>query len=141
MHHGIRTFIFGLCIIVCCGCSPTHRFYRLVTRHPYLLDSITKTEILVRERTDIDTQFVLQNKIDTFIIDQVKIERKYDTFRILLRERLCTTYVHTTEIKPSKIIERHYEKTLQKGFSWSVFKVNLIWIIVTLALIILLRRN
>lgn len=96
------------------SCDPVYRFNRLVERNPYLLDSIKNTEVVVDSGKIVDTAFVIQTQVDTFVIDGVRIERIRDTFRIIYRERNCTTTVNKTEVRPTKVIEREIRKEIQK---------------------------
>jgi len=96
------------------SCNPIHRFNRLVEQYPYLLDSIKHSEVIVDSGKVVDTAFVIQTQIDTFIINGVRIERIRDTFRIIYRERNCTTTVNKTEVRPTKVIEREIRKEIQK---------------------------
>lgn len=142
MHYGIKHFIIGLCIIANIGCSPTNRFYRLVSKYPYLLDSIRQTETIVRNSVLVDTQIVWKKQVDTLVFRESKIERRNDTFRFYFRERPCTTYIENTQIIPSKTIERYYSERDEKRQAWSFFKLNYHWIIIILLLLaLLLKRN
>ena len=96
------------------SCNPIHRFNRLVECYPYLLDSVKHSEVIVDSGKVVDTAFVIQTQIDTFIVDGVRIERIRDTFRIIYRERNCTTTVNKTEVRPTKVIEREIRQEIQK---------------------------
>jgi len=96
------------------SCNPLHRFNRLVERYPYLLDSVKHSEVVVDSGKVVDTAFVIQTKMDTFVIDGIRIERVRDTFRVIYRERNCTTTVNKTEIRPTKVIEREIRKEIEK---------------------------
>ena len=96
------------------SCDPIHRFNRLVERYPHLLDSVKHSEVIVDRGKVVDTAFVVQTKMDTFVINGIRVERIRDTFRIIYRERNCTTTVNKTEVRPTKVIEREIRKEIQK---------------------------
>lgn len=96
------------------SCNPIHRFNRLVECYPYLLDSVKHSEVIVDSGKVVDTAFVIQTQVDTFVVNGVRIERIRDTFRIIYRERNCTTTVNKTEVRPTKVIEREIRKEIQK---------------------------
>ena len=102
--------LFGLLT----SCDPIHRFNRLVECYPHLLDSVKHSEVIVDSGKVVDTAFVVQTKVDTFVVNGIRIERVRDTFRIIYRERNCTTTVNKTEIRPTKVIEREIRKEIQK---------------------------
>jgi len=139
--YGIRNLVILFCISVGIGCSPVHRFNRLVTKYPFLLDSVRKTEIIVREGIHTDTSFVWKNTFDTIFFPQATIERRNDTFRFYFRERNCTTYIESTQIIPSKTIERYYkEKSQKESKSW----IERFWyylVILLLSLLILFKKS
>jgi predicted nucleic acid-binding Zn ribbon protein len=96
------------------SCNPIHRFNRLVECYPYLLDSVKHSEVIVDSGKVVDTAFIVQTQVDTFVVNGVRIERIRDTFRIIYRERNCTTTVNKTEVRPTKVIEREIRKEIQK---------------------------
>ena len=116
MKNGfIYRYISWFILVVGIGCSPIHRFNRLVECHPYLLDSLKSDTIIVDSGKSLDTFFVSQTEFDTFYFDRgIRIDRIRDTFKIYYRERNCTTFIQKTEIKPSKIIEREIRKEIIK---------------------------
>jgi len=128
-------------IIFFSSCSPTDRFLRLVEKHPYLLESISVDSVRIRDTIYQDTQVVWKNKVDTLILSQVKIERRNDTFRIITRERPCTTYVNKTEIRPSKIVEREILKKGQKRPFYQVAKDYVLYLLLLLSLLIIFLRR
>ncbi len=115
MKYG-KCYLLPILVIVglLTSCDPIHRFNSLVERNPYLLDSVKHSEVLVDSGKIVDTAFVIQTQVDTFVIDGVRIERVRDTFRIIYRERNCTTTVNKTEVRPTKVIEREIRKEIQK---------------------------
>lgn len=141
--YGKFTFIIAIFSIICGSCSPHQRFVKLVSKHPYLLDPYTETEISYREGSLVDTILVLQDKSDTIYFSQNFIERRNDTFRIYFKERNCTTYVQKTEIKPSKTTERYFREKEEKQQAWQFFKVNFYWIVFlfTSVVFLLTRRR
>jgi predicted nucleic acid-binding Zn ribbon protein len=96
------------------SCNPIHRFNRLVECYPYLLDSVKHSEVIVDSGKVVDTAFIVQTQVDTFVVNGVRIERIRDTFRIIYRERNCTTTVNKTEVRPTKVIEREIRQEIQK---------------------------
>ena len=128
-------------IIFFSSCSPSDRFLRLVQKYPYLLESVSVDSVRVRDTISQDTQVVWKNKVDTLILSQVKIERRNDTFRIITRERPCTTYVNRTEIRPSKIIEREILKKGQKRPFYQVAKDYALYLLLLLSLLIIFLRR
>ena len=139
MNHEYRNLAFIIAFIVCIGCSPTYRYNRLLEKYPYLQDTIRKTEVIIRDSVHQDTQVVWKNSIDTIVLNQVKIERRNDTFRIITRERPCTTYVNKTIVKPSKTVEKYIEEKAEKGAIYEIKKY--LWIIIIGLLIVLLIRR
>ncbi len=128
-------------IIFFSSCSPADRFLRLVEKHPYLLESISVDSVRIRDTIHQDTQVVWKNKVDTLILSQVKIERRNDTFRIITRERPCTTYVNRTEIRPSKIVEKEILKKGQKRPFYQVAKDYVLYLLLLLSLLIIFLRR
>lgn len=128
-------------IIFFSSCSPSDRFLRLVQKYPYLLESVSVDSVRVRNTISQDTQVVWKNKVDTLILSQVKIERRNDTFRIITRERPCTTYVNKTEIRPSKIVEREILKKGQKRPFYQVVKDYVLYLLLLLSLLIIFLRR
>jgi hypothetical protein len=141
MKYGLKFISFLVIICICYSCSPTHRFHRLVTKFPYLLDSSRQDKIIVRDSVVKDTQIVWKNKVDTIVFSQVTIERRNDTFRIIERERPCTTYLQKTIYQPSKIVEKYIKEKGQKRTFFQELKYSLFLIaIVLLVLIILFKK-
>ena len=142
-NHEYKIFITILSVILLLGCSPAYRYNRLLEKYPYLQDTIQQTEIVIRDSVHQDTQIVWNTKIDTIVLNQVRIERRNDTFRILTRERPCTTYVNKTIVKPSETIKQYIEKKAsEKGFFGAFHKIKeWIWLIIIGLLVILLIRK
>ncbi len=139
MNHEYRNLTFIICLIFCIGCSPIYRYNRLLEKYPFLQDTLRETEIVVRDSVHQDTQVVWNTKIDTLVLNQVKIERRNDTFRIITRERPCTTYVNKTIVQPSKTVEKYIEEKGRKGAIYEIKKY--LWIIIIGLLIVLLIRR
>lgn len=134
MKYGYRTNYFSLFIIfLVYSCSPQHRLLRLQSNHPYLFDDITNREVEVQTIEKIDTQFIWSKERDTIRFNDYRLERFRDTIRFFARERACTTYIHTTELRPSKTIEKYIEQKSKKGLQGSLLQI-----IVALSLIVLL---
>jgi len=142
MRHEVRNYIIILCVFFFISCSPTYRYNRLLEKYPYLQDTIQQSEIIIRDSIHQDTQVFWNTKTDTLILNQIRIERRNDTFRIITRERPCTTYVNKTIVKPSKTVEKYIEEKAEKGFFRTLYKIKeWIWIIIIGLLIILLIRK
>jgi len=143
MHYGFKIIYILIISSVLASCSPHYRFIRLVTKYPYLLDSIQQNKVIVRDSIHQDTQIIWKNKIDTLILNQIKIERRNDTFRIITRERPCTTYIQETTYKPSKIVEKYIQEKQEKGFFGALHKIKeSLWlIIIGLLLLLLITRK
>ena len=143
MKYGLSIIILLLFIIILLGgCSPTYRFTRLVSKYPYLIETLHVDSVHIRDTLQQDTQFVWSEKIDTITIDNIRIARVRDTFRVVYREKPCTTYVQTTEIKPSKIVEKYIEQKEKTGFFGAIHKIKeWLWLIPIFILIILLIRK
>ena len=101
-----RLLIVWLCIHPIVSCTPISRFNRLVSKHPYLLDKQVFDTIHIRDGKRLDTSFIWNEGKDTVIINGIRIERFRDTFRLYYRERNCTTYIHETNIQPSKATQK-----------------------------------
>ena len=127
--------IITTCYCFLASCSPIDRFARLVEKHPYLLETLETDTIVVRESLPQDTQVVWKTNIDTFVYQNLKIERIHDTFRFFYRERNCTTHINKTEIKPSKIIE----KTLQAKQERPIYKILTLVLLLLLVLLFLFK--
>ena len=143
MLYGTKKF--GVCylliLFILAGCNPAYRFRRLVKKHPELLDSLTKTEIVVRNQQIHDTLLYFQS--DTIITEYVTIYRTADTLRLITRERPCTTYVHNTEIRPTEIKERkiiQFLKDKKEGFVGSVYK-GIIGLLILALIFVSLRKR
>jgi len=108
--HGNKTF--GCCFIVflwcISACNPVRRVDRIIKKHPEVLDSFTKTQILVRNQQVHDTTLLF--KSDTIVTQFATIYRTADTIRIITRERPCTTYIKTTQIVPTKVNKAQKER-------------------------------
>ena len=113
MYYGTKTLgviTIGLLLILS-ACSPVRRINKIIRKHPEVLDSFSKTEIVVRNQQIHDTLLFFQS--DTIITEYATIYRTADTIRLITRERPCTTYVNTTEIRPTQIQERKIVRLLK----------------------------
>jgi len=143
MQYGTKTFSVCclLILFILAGCNPAYRFRRLVNKHPELLDSLTKTEIVVRNQQIHDT--ILYFKSDTIITEYATIYRTADTIRLITREKPCTTYVHNTEIRPTQIKERkvvQFLKDKKAGFVGSLYQ-GIIGLLVLALIFVSLRKR
>ena len=113
MNYGIKTLGYCAIMFLWCfsACSPARRINRIIQKHPEVLDSFSKTEIVVRNQQIYDTLLFFQN--DTIKTEYVTILRTADTIRLITRERPCTTFVNTTEIRPTQIQERKVVRFLK----------------------------
>ena len=137
MYGTRHLFIFA--IIICfVHCSPNYRFHRLVTKYPYLLDSVQRDKVIIRENLTIDSIFIWESQVDTIFFPQAIIERRNDTFRYYFRERPCTTYIQKTEVRPSKVIERYYQEKVEKREAWRYLRENAHWFLIIIFLLVLL---
>jgi hypothetical protein len=122
--------------------TPDEKFYRLVKRHPHLLDFYFDSDTSISETISLDTQFIFKTKKDTVYFGTNRIERFGDTFRFYYKERPCTTYINTTTVAPvskRKAQERRIAQNTstqkdKKGFAWEIFPI-ITWLI-TLAFLI-----
>jgi hypothetical protein len=139
--YGIKHLIAISFIVLFVGCSPAYRYHRLVTKYPFLLDSVSTDKIVIREDIIVDSVFIWESEVDTIFFPQATIERRHDTFRFYFRERPCTTYIQKTEVRPSKTIERYYQDKVNKTQAWEFFKLNFHWLLIILSLLLLLIRR
>lgn len=106
--------------------TPDERFYRLVKKHPYLLDFYFDEDTSIYQGSVIDTQFIFKTKKDTIYFGTNRIERFGDTFRFYYREQPCTTYINTTTVAPTnkrsaqerRIAQNTSTQEQKKGFPW-----------------------
>lgn len=105
----IKITLAWICIHYLGACSPVHRFNRLVKCYPFLLDSQVFDTLVISRIESVDTTFILGKK-DTIYQQGVEIHRHFDSIRLIVRERNCTTFQQQTIIKPSKIVERYIKQ-------------------------------
>lgn len=131
---------FVLCALLCVGgCTPLHRFTRLVERYPYLLESVKSDTVLIRDGQKLDTFFTFKSEIDSFYINSgIRIERYRDTLRVFYRERNCTTYIQKTEIRPTTLTEKTIRKEIEKESNKGLIQLSL-YIFLLLLVVGLLR--
>lgn len=140
MKYGYRNYYFSLIIVLLVySCSPQHRLLRLQSNHPYLFDNVLSSEVKVQTIEKVDTQFIWSKERDTIRFNDYRLERFRDTIRFFAKERTCTTFVHTTEIRPSKIIERYAEQKSKKGLQGSLLQI-ITALSLLLAIIALIRK-
>ena len=131
-----------ICIIItlsiyAVSCSPQHRFHRLVKNHPYLLDTTKLREVQIQTIDRIDTQFFFKKERDTIEFRTFRIERFRDTLRFYSAQQNCTTFVNTTQIKPSKIIEKYIS---EKGLKGEIYE-KIMWLLLGLIVALILFKK
>lgn len=140
MKYGYRTInIVITLIILATSCSPEYRFLRLVKNHPYLLDSFTSRNIQIKTIKEVDTQFVWKKERDTIRFNDYRLERFRDTIRFFTSARNCTTHIHTTEVKPSKIIERYISEKSEEGLKGKIYQ-GLVFLLIGFIIALILRK-
>ena len=141
MKYGYTTINFVIALILfTTSCSPQYRFVRLVKNHPYLIDSIRNDSVRIKEIKKIDTQFVWKKERDTIVFNDYRLERFRDTIRFFTRERACTTYIHTTELRPSKIVEKYISEKTEEGLKGKIYQGLIYLLIGAFVTLILFRR-
>jgi len=128
-------------IIFVSSCSHSHRFVRLIEKHPYLLETIQSDSIRVRDTISQDTQFIWKKEVDTLVFREVTIERRRDTFRIIKEARPCTTFIRRTEYRPSKIVEKYVTEKGQKRSFLQGIKDYLLYSLLFIMIIALIVRR
>lgn len=132
----LKILFIGMLGCVMHSCSPTYRFNRLVEKYPFLLESKTYDSVRVVEYTTTDSIFYWEEIHDTITINGIRIERFRDTFRIQHKQPNCTTFINTTEIRPSKLTEKIIQKEKNMDF-W--IKALIVYMSIVL-LVILIRK-
>ncbi len=141
MKYGsIKIYIIIAISICLSACSPQHRFARLVKNHPYLLDTTKLREVQIQTIDKIDTQFFFTKERDTIHFRDYRFERFRDTIRFLSKERNCTTFVYSTQIKPSKTIERYIREKQNKGLKGEIYE-RLMWLLLGLIISLILFKK
>ena len=140
-RYEIRIFIIITCIIILSSCSPSHRFVCLITKHPYLLETLQSDTIRVCDTISQDTQFLWKKEVDTLVFREVTIERRRDTFRIIKEARPCTTFIRRTEYRPSKIIEKYVTEKRQKRSFFQGIKDYFLYCLLFVLIIVLIIRK
>lgn len=113
-NNGIfKIFTIWICCNYLTACSPIYRFNRLVERYPFLLDRKVFDTLVVSRIESVDTTFIMGGK-DTLYQQGVEIFRHFDSFRLVIRERNCTTFQQQVIIKPSKVVERYIQQKQDK---------------------------
>lgn len=131
-------FIIAL-LILSTSCSPQHRFLRLVKNHPYLLDTFRTREVQIQTIQKVDTQIIWKKERDTIEFRTFRMERFRDTLRFYSRERACTTFVNTTQIRPSKTIEKYIESKSEEGLKGQVYQ-GLAFILIGFIIALILKK-
>jgi len=96
---------FNLIIIsaICIGgvscLSPSARLRKLLERHPDLVTYADTIKTIVVPTKTTDTLLVGQT--DTFFLENTTIIKVVDTLRITQVQKPCTTFVQTTELRPT----------------------------------------
>jgi len=135
MNNGNAFICFN--VLVCCllfsSCDSHRRFGRLVTKHPELLQEITKTDVVVRTEQVHDTLVYFNRSTDTIHTEYATIYRTADTIRLITRERPCTTYVTNTQVIP-----QIKEKKERKGSVLQVIESFRTTLAITFGILLLL---
>jgi len=139
MRDGYKVTIIIVIICFLGGCSPADRFIRLVTKHPHLLETISHDTVRIRTTLPKDTLLVWSKQSDTIVFNQVRIERRNDSVKIIVKERPCTTFIQKTEYRPSKIIEKYAQS--KKPKFWDKLERYGLYLLLLLSLFILLFRR
>lgn len=109
-NNGIfKIVILWILGIYITACNPVHRFNRLVKCYPFLLDSQVFDTLVISRIESVDTTYILGKK-DTLYQQGIEIHRHFDSIRLIIRERNCTTYQQQTIVKPSKIVEKYIKE-------------------------------
>jgi hypothetical protein len=140
MKYGYRTLhIVIATLLFASSCNPQSRFLRLVENHPYLLDSFTSRNVQIKTIKEIDTQFVWKKERDTIRFNDYRLERFRDTLRFFTQSRNCTTHINTTEVRPSKTIEKYIERKSEEGLKGQVYQ-GLAFILIGFIIALILKK-
>jgi len=105
-----RIIFVGLLLLTISGCSVQSRFDRLVTRHPYLLESQKIDTIIIEKGSTNDTVFNITKKTDSFFFENTKIIKRDSKIYVYSKVPPCTTNISKTIIQPSKEYIKWKEK-------------------------------
>jgi hypothetical protein len=140
MKYGYRTInIVIATLLFATSCNPQSRFIRLVKNHPYLLDSFTSRNVQIKTIKEVDTQFIWKKERDTIRFNEYRLERFRDTLRFFASSRNCTTFVQTTQVRPSKTIERYITQKSEEGLKGQVYQ-GLVFILIGFIIALILKK-
>ena len=125
----IKITIIWVCLHYFSACNPVHRFNRLVKCYPFLLDSQVFDTLVISRIESVDTTFILGKK-DTLYQQGVEIHRHFDSIRLIIRERNCTTFQQQTIIKPSKIVEKYIQDEHGKKERYDLYGFIILLVII-----------
>ena len=129
-NNGLIKITFTwICIHYLSACSPIHRFNRLVKCYPFLLDSQVFDTLVIRRIESVDTTFILGKK-DTLYQQGIEIHRHFDSFRLVIRERNCTTFQKQVIIQPSKIVEKYLKNESNKRERYYLYGFIILLVII-----------
>jgi hypothetical protein len=114
-YEKYRIIFIGLLFFTLSGCSVQSRFDRLVTRHPYLLESQKIDTIIIKKGNTNDTVFNITKKTDTFFFENTKIIKRDSKIYVYSKVPPCTTNITKTIIQPSKEYIKWKEKNRSQG--------------------------
>ena len=141
MKYGYRKNYFLLSLLLfLSACSPQRRLLCLLENHPYLIDSLRHDTIQIQQAQETDTQFLWKTERDTIFFNNIRLERFRDTIRLFTRERACTTYIHTTELRPSKVVEKYISEKTEEGLKGKIYQGLIYLLIGAFVTLILFRR-
>lgn len=100
MKNAINIILLSAICLGGVSCSsPSARLRRLLDRHPELVTYTDTIKTIVVPSKSVDT--LLVGKTDTFFLENVTIVKVVDTLRITQVQKPCTTFVQTTELRPT----------------------------------------
>ena len=128
-----RIIFVGLLLLTISGCSVQSRFDRLVTKHPYLLESQKIDTIIIKKGSTNDTVFNITKKTDSFFFQNTKIIKRDSKIYVYSKVPPCTTNISKTIIQPSKEYVRWKEKkessSINEYFLYALSGVFVVWIL------------
>jgi hypothetical protein len=103
MTHGKLFYTIGACLILVFSqsCSPEHRLYRILSKHPHLSEVRSKDSTVIRTYQSFDTTYLFSQKTDTIRTEHFEFFRTDSTIRIRGGCPACTTQI----IQPTKLIQ------------------------------------
>lgn len=112
-----RVVFIGLLLLTVASCSVESRFNRLVSKHPWLLESQKIDTTIIQKYEDKDTVFSFSKKNDTFNFLYTRIIKKDSKIFIYSKVPPCTTNITKTIIQPSKQFTQWKDKKDSPGIN------------------------